>query len=69
MKAHMLSSRSRNQTHNRPGRKAKRLLRRVIEKFGTDHMIQLLDMMKRLETVMSLELDEKGGSSDDETAE
>lgn len=42
---------------------------RVIERFGTDHMIQLLDMMKRLETVMSLELDEKGGSSDDETAE
>lgn len=42
---------------------------RVIEKYGTDNMIQLLEMMKRLETVMSIELEEKEEILDDETDE
>ena len=42
---------------------------RVIQKFGADNMIQLLDMMKRLETIMSLELEEKEDVPYDETVE
>lgn len=37
---------------------------RVIEKYGIDNMIQLLQMMKRLETVMSRELEDTEAVAD-----
>ncbi|MGN0482312.1 MAG: MarR family winged helix-turn-helix transcriptional regulator [Lachnospiraceae bacterium] len=43
---------------------------RVIDKFGKDNFIQLLNLMKQMETVMSSELEEmEGGMKDDGTVE
>ena len=38
---------------------------RVIKKFGKENLIQLLNMMKQLETVMSSELEEMEEQEDD----
>lgn len=40
---------------------------RVIEKYGRENMIQLLQMMKQLDTVMSSELEEMEGAQNDGT--
>lgn len=39
---------------------------KVIEKYGRENLIQLLQMMKQLETVMSSEIEELEGASEDE---
>lgn len=39
---------------------------KVIEKYGRENLIQLLQMMKQLETVMSCEIEELEGTSEDE---
>ena len=43
---------------------------RVIQKYGVENLIQLLQMMKQLETVMSTEIEQlKGDDEHDETTE
>ncbi len=43
---------------------------RVIQKYGVENLIQLLQMMKQLETVMSTEIEQlKGEDEHDETIE
>lgn len=41
----------------------------VIKKYGVDNLIQLLNLMKQLETVMSSELEEMEGKEDDAAIE
>jgi hypothetical protein len=38
---------------------------KVIEKFGADNLVSLLNLMKELETVMSSELEGMEGTEDD----
>ena len=38
----------------------------VIEKYGKENLIQLLQLMKQLETVMSSEMEGMEGSADDD---